>query len=221
VLLASGAGRDFACSSLAILCSKVAAADPPAAFDPPAAPPAPPAQPATQQRAVPAQPLSRPQTSPENCAAPPAHVDVKQYCASSVLPPQRDRFGLNNYGVQNLFSNDKSTAWVEGKAGPGIGEWILLDFDGARPVLGLKISNGYQKSPEIFARNGRVRKFRLRFSQGEILDRTLEDRQGDQVWDFARPIWAEWVQLVIDEVFRGRDDDTAISKLTVSLARPQ
>src|SRR5205085_4384719 len=42
--------------------------------------------------------------------------------ASSSLPAQ----GAKKYSAINLTDNDPMTAWVEGKPGPGIGEWFSI-----------------------------------------------------------------------------------------------
>jgi hypothetical protein len=90
-------------------------------------------------------------------------------------------------------------------------------------VKSLMVSTGYQKNAEVFARNSRVSKLRLVFSEGEVQAYDLADRQGLQEIVLAPPVKsAEWVQVVIDGVFPGsRFTDTAISKLFVTLDRPQ
>jgi hypothetical protein len=205
-------GRDFFCGKLGVFCSETAMA-PPAALVPQTVPQTAPAI-ETARDNVPRPP--RPQTSPENCASPTKIVGVARYCASSVLPAQSG----NSYGVQNLFSDDNTTAWVEGKPGQGIGEWVLIELDGPRLVQGLTIRTGYQKNSETFARNSRVSRIRLLFSQGETLKYDLQDRQGPQAIAFDRPIKAEWVQLAIEDVFPGsRFSDTAISKLFIATGK--
>jgi hypothetical protein len=57
------------------------------------------------------------------------------------------------YGPTNLLDGDPATAWCEGAAGAGVGEAVLLKLPGAGT---LQIVNGYSKSPDRFAQNGRV-----------------------------------------------------------------
>jgi hypothetical protein len=59
-----------------------------------------------------------------------------------------------------------SGAWIEGKAGQGVGEWITIDFRELRQVKAVIVRNGYQKSTDIFAKNGCVSRLRLVFSDG-------------------------------------------------------
>jgi hypothetical protein len=35
----------------------------------------------------------------------------------------------NTYYAANAIDGKSSTAWIEGAAGPGVGEWIRFDFD--------------------------------------------------------------------------------------------
>ena len=102
---------------------------------------------------------SRPGAPGESCV----RNGDETYCVSSVLRPQ---FG-NSYGAQNLFAGSSASAWVEGRDGNGVGEWITIEFDGMRLVKSIIVRNGYQKSNDIFRKNNRVRRLRVMFSQGE------------------------------------------------------
>ncbi|MCU1376964.1 MAG: hypothetical protein JWO68_4250, partial [Actinomycetia bacterium] len=115
---------------------------------------------------------------------------------------------------------DPSTAWIEGKVGDGAGERITIEFDSHRLVKALVIHNGYQKSPDIYQKNGRVRRLRAVFSPGDSMSFTLQDRQGAQTLTLDRPVRAYWVQLIIDDVYPGsRYTDTALSKVLVTSER--
>jgi hypothetical protein len=158
---------------------------------------------------------ARPTSTSEQCALRPAASGVERYCASSVLPPQ---FG-NSYQVQNLFAGSSAQAWVEGQAGQGIGEWIVVEFNSLRLVSGLVIENGYQKDQRIYSENSRVEAIEVRFSQGYAETFPLADRFGAQTIAFAKPTVASWVQVIIRNVYPGsRYTDTAISKLFVQSA---
>lgn len=154
----------------------------------------------------------RPRAAGEHCSLRQSSGGPERYCASSVLPPQ---FG-NSYEVQNLFSGGDDRAWVEGQAGQGIGEWIVVEFSTPRRVSGLSIANGYQKNQDIYSKNSRVRTIEVLFSQGRRETIPLADRFGLQNLNFATPTVASWVQLVIKDVYPGvKYTDTAISKLYV------
>jgi hypothetical protein len=118
--------------------------------------------------------------------------------------------------VQNLFSSNDATAWVHGTHKTGIGQWILIEFDGFRSVSGITIRNGYQKNADVYNGNSRVKEIRILFSQGESKMVLLEDRQSEQTIPINPPIRAYWVKFSIEAVFPGtRWPDTAISKLQV------
>jgi hypothetical protein len=155
----------------------------------------------------------RPKSASEDCAAFYRSIGTDTYCASSVLSPQSG----NTYGVRHLFESDENTAWVEGKPGQGLGEWVVVEFDKLRAVRGITIKNGYQKNSDIFYKNSRVRRLRLVFSQGDTKSFALEDRLGNQNINFDAPIRSHWIQFIIDDVFPGsKYTDTAISKLVIA-----
>jgi hypothetical protein len=58
------------------------------------------------------------------------------------------------------------TAWVEGVAGPGTGEWIELSFPGTIEVHSIRVDVGYDRDAEIFGKNNRIKKVTLVFSNG-------------------------------------------------------
>ncbi|WP_197521125.1 NADase-type glycan-binding domain-containing protein [Bradyrhizobium icense] len=155
---------------------------------------------------------SRPGAPGESCA----RNGYETYCVSSVLKPQFD----NAYGAQNLFNASAGAAWVEGRDGNGIGEWITIEFDAMRLVKSIKVRNGYQKNNDIFRKNNRVRRLRVVFSQGETETFTLRDSLGSEMLTLPRPVKAYWVKFIIDDVWAGNKyTDTAITKLVVNSER--
>jgi hypothetical protein len=161
----------------------------------------------------PAQPL--PHAAGEECKALRGQAGTDFYCASSVLKPQ----GGSSYGVDHLFSNRTGEAWVEGRPGKGIGEWITIDFEEPRQVAALIIRNGYQKDRETYGRNGRVSRLRLVFSEGETRMVDVPDNMDLQTIAIDPPVRSFWVQFIIDDVHPGSAyADTAISKLFITSA---
>lgn len=154
----------------------------------------------------------RPGAPGESCA----RNGYETYCVSSVLRPQ---FG-NSYDAQNLFDASTGTAWVEGREGNGVGEWITIEFDAMRTVKSINVQNGYQKNNDIFQKNNRVRQLRAVFSQGETQTFILRDNLGSELLALSRPVKAYWVKFIIDDVWAGnRYSDTAITKLLVTSER--
>jgi hypothetical protein len=180
-----------------------------------------PAEGATAQPAVAARNeqqvrTARPRAAGEVCAVLHGATSSENYCASSVLRPQLG----NSYGVANLFGNDNAEAWVEGRPGVGIGEWITIEFPELRLVKAVIVRNGYQKTRDIFMKNARVRRLRLVFSGGETEIVALRDSMDLQTVTLASPVRAWWAQLIIEDVYPGaRYDDTAITKLFVTSER--
>lgn len=167
----------------------------------------PPAKPAVAERATMRPP--RPAAAGESCA----RNGYETYCVSSMLKPQ---YG-NSYGALNLFDGSTGTAWVEGASGNGIGEWITIEFEALRRVKSIHVQNGYQKSPDIFAKNNRVRQIRVLFSGGESQIFILDDKLSAQLLSLRPPVSAYWMQFIIDDVWAGNKyKDTAITKLLVN-----
>jgi hypothetical protein len=151
----------------------------------------------------------RPAEASERCA----RNGFETYCVSSVLPSQ---FG-NSYGPENLFRGGSGAAWVEGRRGHGIGEWITVEFDELRVVKTIELQTGYQKNADIFAKNGRVRQMRVIFSNGETRVLTPPDRAGAESYKLERPVSAYWMKFTIESVYPGRlYEDTAVTKLLSS-----
>ena len=160
----------------------------------------------TQGTATPEQPP--PRAANEDCS----RLGDTTLCASSVLSPAQG----NSYGPRNLTDGDDKTAWVEGSDGQGIGEFVVLEFDSARTINGLTIRNGYDKSPDIFAKNSRVKDIELRFSSGDSIQATLKDEPGSRHVALSQPIKAKWIQLIIRSVYPGsKYPDTALNELSV------
>ncbi|HVP50162.1 MAG TPA: hypothetical protein VMT56_02965 [Candidatus Bathyarchaeia archaeon] len=79
--------------------------------------------------------------------------------ASSIL--KTDAINRFNYEPKNLFDNDLNTAWVEGAAGSGVGEWVEVQFEEGVHIEAVGIINGYTKNEAIYKANNRIRKIRL------------------------------------------------------------
>jgi hypothetical protein len=100
----------------------------------------------------------------------------------------------------------------------GIGEWILVDFGGLKRLSHLRIWNGfqYQKNPDIFLQNNRVRDAEIILSNGHRQTATLSDIDGPQNISLTSSGYAQWVQFKILSVYRGtKYRDTAISELNL------
>ncbi len=135
-------------------------------------------------------------------------------CASSALKPSKG----NDYGPARAFDADPATAWVEGAAGNGEGEWIELLFGAPVTFQSVEIANGYAKGPKAFADNGRIARARLEFQGGGGHEFTLRDSPEPQTIRLPTAVTSGWVRLVILSVYPGgRWQDVCLNELGVDL----
>ena len=166
--------------------------------------------PPSRQAPTPAAALPRPSMPGEQCTTQ-GFVSV---CASSVLAPWRDV----TYGPANMFDNKLDTAWVEGVDGTGAGERLIFEFDTEQTVEGISLLNGYHKSNDLFAKNGRITEIYLDLSDGQQLVAPIADDPGEQVLYFDAPVRIKWLAIEISAATAGsRYADTAISEFRVLL----
>jgi hypothetical protein len=156
-------------------------------------------------------------TEGATCAELSTPAGTDRYCVSSVLEQDKivNRF---NYGPESLFDKAKDTAWVEGVPGQGVGEWIVVEFDRLRLVTAIEVTNGYNKDGEIYQKNGRVKEFKVEFSEREKRSVTLKDTGTPQPIALPKdqPLKAYWIKFTIESVYAGiKFDDTAISELHI------
>jgi hypothetical protein len=118
----------------------------------------------------------------------------------------------NTYYAANAIDGKRSTAWIEGVDGPGIGEWIRFDFDREIVIHRILIQPGYFKSPQIWSGNNRLAVVTASFSDGSTRELTFADSMTSQKVDVGA-IRTRWVRLVIKSVYYGTDPDTALSEV--------
>ena len=118
----------------------------------------------------------------------------------------------NTYYAANAIDGKRSTAWIEGVDGAGIGEWIRFDFDREIVIHRILFQPGYFKSPQIWAENNRLAALTVYFSDGSSRDITFDDRMESQKVDVGAAK-TKWVRFVIKSVYSGTDPDTALSEV--------
>jgi hypothetical protein len=122
----------------------------------------------------------------------------------------------NTYYAANAIDGKSSTAWIEGAAGPGIGEWIRFDFNREINLHRIIIQPGYFKGPQTWAENNRLAKMTVQFADGSSRVLPLDDRMESQRFDVGS-VKTRWVRLVIGSVYQGTNpgpnDDTALSEI--------
>jgi F5/8 type C domain len=118
----------------------------------------------------------------------------------------------NTYYPANAIDGKRSTAWIEGADGAGLGEWIRFDFDRQITVHRILFQPGYFKSPQIWAENNRLATVTAEFSDGSSREITFDNRMDSQKFDVGA-VKTRWVRLVIKSVYYGTDPDTALSEV--------
>jgi F5/8 type C domain len=118
----------------------------------------------------------------------------------------------NTYYAANAIDGKRSTGWIEGVDGAGIGEWIRFDFDREIVLHRILWQPGYFKSPQIWAQNNRLAAVTAFFSDGSSREITFVDRMESQKVDIGS-VRTKWVRFVIKSVYYGADPDTALSEI--------
>jgi hypothetical protein len=144
-------------------------------------------------------------STPEPVSATPLKITAS---ASSI----RLAVQSNTYYAANAIDGKRSTAWIEGVDGPGIGEWIRFDFDREILIHRILIQPGYFKSPQIWAGNNRLAVLTAQFSDGSSRELAFTDSMTSQKVDVGA-IRTRWVRFVIKSVYYGADPDTALSEV--------
>lgn len=153
-----------------------------------------------------------------------ANYDTK---VSSFLAAQ----GSNDYSEKSSGDDDMRTAWIEGVAGYGIGEYIEFIFEYNAPrATSVTISNGYNKNATAWKNNSRVKTLNIYEDDKLLMIVNLTDTRDLQHFDLPHPIPNRKggdglserednkppvrLKMVITEVFKGdKYDDTAISEI--------
>ena len=139
--------------------------------------------------------------------------------ATSTLAPQ----GKFNYNIKNLSDDDPTTAWVEGHADYGIGEYIEFSSMGVSPDAEVTILNGYQASQSSWENNSRVKHLKISMGAKDYFILELADVMGAQTFTMPKEIIkaletgktaSNKVRLTIMDIYPGlKWKDTAISEI--------
>jgi len=129
--------------------------------------------------------------------------------ASSTLAPD----GEISYAVTNLNDDDPDNAWAEGKPGPGVGEWLELRPEVAKPLRAILMKPGYQKSEELFRNNARPKKVKVILNGEHSFTADVPDKKAEcviPVHSYAKPVSV--IKLIFEEVWPGaKFEDLCVS----------
>ena len=135
---------------------------------------------------------------------------------SSTLPPQAG----NSYAPGKLMDGDTRTAWVEGAADDGVGEWIKVTYDSPMRIKRIYFANGYGKTDKSYRENGRIRDAEISIEAGSFTT-TLPDGNGEQTISLPASMAGKktrWVKLAIKSVYPGtKYEDTAFAEFRPDL----
>lgn len=124
---------------------------------------------------------AKPTNTPAPTATPEPHrLSIIRGTASSTLAPKQTITGEMTYAPNQAFEDNLASAWVEGVPGPGIGDSLSLSFEQSVTISRLELDIGFDRDQAIFFQNNRVRRARLRFSNGDEQALTFDDQRGMQ-----------------------------------------
>lgn len=136
--------------------------------------------------------------------------------ASSSLASQEG----NKYSPKMLDDANLSTAWAEGAKNNGIGQFIEFhlkrEYPGKVHFGGATLINGYAKTPELWASNGRIRELEMSINGKHVVMLTLEDTYHIQDLRFSAPEVksGDVVRFTIRAVYPGtKYNDTCLTEL--------
>lgn len=122
--------------------------------------------------------------------------------------------GNKEYYPGYVLDEDETTSWQEGVEGDGIGEWLLLSFDGNWEVQYLDLKLGNWRDSTNYLGNGRPKT--LTFEIGnQRFTYEFPDEQREFVLKLDMPVQASSMQVNLDEVYPGNTGDTCISEIGV------
>lgn len=142
-----------------------------------------------------------------------AEITAKQVVVSASSVRRSD--DKNFYFPSLAFDKNPATAWCEGVAGAGAGEWLQFEFNQTMTLRQIKIDPGYFKNRDVWAKNNRVARISVQFSDGSQQEFSLTDSMQTQSFEIGR-INTKSVKITILEVFKGTSDadDTLISEVS-------
>ncbi len=139
--------------------------------------------------------------------------------ASSFLWGNTNRF-QENYHPNYLMDGDPKSAWIEGVAGDGNGEWVVLHTSTIKKAtkLRLRLRNGYHKSKALYGKNARIKELKLRVLPGGTTQTMLLSDKMEWL-EVQMPLPGddfEGVKLEIVSTYPGtKYEDTCISDVEV------
>lgn len=139
-----------------------------------------------------------------------APVTVKDVKASSTAP---ESMGVT-FSASNSIDGKVGTAFCEGEAAAGLGEWVEYKFDSEITLSRIELYNGNWYSRDFFERHNRLKVVQVKFSNNTTERWELVDKMEKQVLTLKAPVKTRSVRFVFKEVYPGTTfNDTYISEM--------
>ncbi len=139
--------------------------------------------------------------------------------ASSVLAPA-DGQTYEAAHVKNFWGQN---TWSEGVAGTGMGEWLELKPEVAKPLAAIEIHPGYTKNEELFQANARPKKILIQLNDEHSFIADVPDENAMfriPIAGYAKPV--KTLRLTFQEVWPGkRFEDLCVSGVTLHVKLDQ
>ena len=124
------------------------------------------------------------------------------------------------YDAWSAVNGQLASPWCEGREGPGVGEWLQLDFSAPVVISELRLSNGYDQDGFLYESNDQVATAVFRFDDGLSLSKEFAVVRGLQSVLLDPPVTTQSLRLIIEELYPGWEfEDACIGELEV-WARP-
>ena len=141
-----------------------------------------------------------------------ANLKIADATASSSEPESN---GVS-YEPKFLKDSKRSTVWVEGQSGSGLGSWVQLDLDGTQEVHGIRLWNGNWFTRDFWERHNRIKEIEVEFSDGTRQRFTLEDEMVPEEITFPSPVSTSSIKIKIKGIHNGTTfNDTCLSEVQV------
>lgn len=128
--------------------------------------------------------------------------------ASSTLDP------ADAYHASYLVDGRTDFGWVEGAADLGVGESITIELDRVTRIQAIELWNGYQRSPDHFKKNGRVKVLGVSVDGGPVTELPVQDSSDAQTLTLPSPVEVKTLTLSIVQATAGsRYPDVVLSEL--------
>lgn len=138
-----------------------------------------------------------------------AQLEVKEVKASSTAP---ESMGVV-FSASNSMDGKVGTAFCEGEAAAGLGEWIEYKFDGEVTLSRIEMYSGNWYSRDFFERHNRLKVVQVKFSNNTTERWEMPDKMEKQVLTLKAPVKTRSVRFVFKEVYPGTTfNDTYISE---------